>query len=195
MTISGLIQRTKKIGISIFIFSVIWIQISINSSIYVIQFFAHAELMNSFISYPVSIIQSVDIKLKKLGRFTGLDTYWRMFAPPNKVNWYYKFQGTLDDSKTILLLNTENRKHAGFIKRNFINFREDKFEHNLYRSKSWQHAYAIYICRLAKKFHPNLVKVSLYSNWKVMRPVEHASPGNMFYPQEGFRLIDHYECK
>ncbi len=89
------------------------------------------------------------------GHVTGLDRYWDMFSNLPRFNWWYVIKAEYADGTTVLL-PLPRQSERTFLQRHFFDFKEAKFELNIYPRAGppqseevlrYRKAYAYYLAR------------------------------------------------
>ena len=83
--------------------------------------------------------------LRQYGYATGLDSRWAMFGEQSRFNWNYRIVALMADG-TDALLPLPGQADRSFLQRHFVDFREAKFELNIYPRAYLQQAYARHLC-------------------------------------------------
>ncbi len=85
--------------------------------------------------------------LDKTARLCGLATKWRMFSPPDRFHWEYRVRGVLPSGE-LIDLPLPSQQSGNFWQKNLFDFRERKWELNIYRDEHRFRRYALsqYLC-------------------------------------------------
>lgn len=159
----------RKLIISLFIIACIWIQIARNTyfslgalSIWIVRPFEekegalnrigkalHSYFENDSGKQVANYIWKVSRASHFFGQGAGLVTLWRMFTPIPTSRWRNRYYGIYADGSDRLLplpLQSERR----FLDRFFFDFREAKFQVNMFYFPGSRRQYANYLCRIYK---------------------------------------------
>lgn len=103
------------------------------------------------LDYIKPIIIKIDQSIRHAGWVVGLENRWRMFSLRVRSNWYMNISILRQDgTKEKVLVPFSYGVHRNFWQRNITDFREDKFQVNIYNSVQGKSLYAKYLCR---KYH------------------------------------------
>ncbi|HBR14048.1 MAG TPA: hypothetical protein DD723_00690 [Candidatus Omnitrophica bacterium] len=97
----------------------------------------------------------------------GLRNYWRMFAPVDRFNWQFIITAVYPDGgKERILMPSQQKQN--FIEYNFVNFREGKYELNIYNDEKGQAALGKYFCRTYKGLKDSVPqKIEIERTWQI----------------------------
>lgn len=79
----------------------------------------------------------------------GLDNRWQMFGRQSRFNWRFHIYGLYSDGLTTRawLLPDPRQVPRNWIERNLIDFKEGKYQLNIYDNRPARMAYAFYLAR------------------------------------------------
>src|SRR5262245_58435893 len=80
---------------------------------------------------------------QRYGHAVGLDNRWTMFGHKSRFNWWYFIKGQYRNGDAIVL-PIEGQVSRTFWQHNLFDFKEAKFQLNIYQSKPARQAYAHY---------------------------------------------------
>jgi len=147
--ISKFLTYLKLFVVNFFIVACLWVMISINARLTLPQIFPQiysSQRSDNLISEINWYIGRSDWFINHIGWVVGLKNYWRMFSPVDRFNWYMVVTAIHQDGEeTLLPLSQQTRRN--FWERNLVDFREAKFQLNIYGSQTAQGFYAQYLCR------------------------------------------------
>ncbi|MBI3272952.1 MAG: hypothetical protein HYZ53_28445, partial [Planctomycetes bacterium] len=106
----------------------------------------------------------------------GLDTKWRMFSPPDRVNWEYRVYG-LDAEGRQSFLPLPPQGPRSFWQRNFTDFREAKFELNLYLSHEYQELFAQHLAHDLRARGRAFGRIRIDLAWRAIYGLGDVTPG------------------
>src|SRR5438309_3635287 len=84
--------------------------------------------------------------VQQYAHLTGLDNQWQMFGRQSRFNWWFVIKAVYAGPK-IVNLPLPLQSERTFWQRIFFDFREAKYQLNLYPSPALREAYAHYLCR------------------------------------------------
>jgi len=81
--------------------------------------------------------------------FTGLDNKWQMFGYQSRFNWWYDIRAIYSDGVVTkqLLLPLPNQSARTLSQRILLDFKERKFELNIYLNETARESYSRYLAR------------------------------------------------
>jgi len=143
------INFLKRSATNLFIIFCVYAMVSSNAKLGIFnlpvikQFFINEQYQHSKIK---NLIVSLNQKFDFLIWIIGLKNHWRQFSPVDRYNWYPIYTAIYQSGEEVLL-SLPNQTKRNFIQKNFIDYREAKYELNMHNSPRGQEAYAIYLCR------------------------------------------------
>ncbi len=111
------------------------------------------------------ILSPVLFHVGRAGWIIGIDTRWRMFSPPDKRNWRFRYD-IVDANGAVIPYVLPVREARTFWQRNFIDFRDVKFELNIYGSKPAQQLFAQHLCDKFRQRGSSPVEVRMFLEWR-----------------------------
>ena len=146
-----------------------------------------AGRINWYISY-------VDWGINYAGWIVGLKSYWRMFSPVDRFNWDMVVTAVHEDGAEILL-PLPHQTDRNFWERNFIDFREAKFQLNIYNNKTAQRWYAEYLCRTYQQEHNPVTAIKIKQHSQMILSPQEAERRDIYFePTVTKRLWGTFAC-
>ena len=177
--------RLRHLVVTAFILTTLWVMVSTNLRLGAPRI--PGSLYPSRLSYVVNRINwafaYADWAVQNAGRLVGVRNLWRMFSPPDRLNWYMTFSGVYEDGREEIL-PLPHQIPRSFLQRNLIDFREAKYMLNIRAlTKPAEHYYEQYLCRTLQDHRSRLVAVSLVMRTQDMRsPQEAREQGTFLAP-------------
>jgi len=199
-----LFKYTRYILINGLILACIWVMAStnLNLTVYRIISFVYPRYiqespMVSRISWEAARAEG---KIQYAGWVVGIRHYWRMFSPPDKMNWYFEFRA-VHQNGDVALLPLYGQSSRSFWQRNVVDFREAKYTHNMYwygwsNNHEAQKYYIDYLCREYQKESNPITHIKIdYRTQNILSPKEAELQGVYLDPQVysgpfGFGVIE-----
>lgn len=107
------------------------------------------------------------------GFYTGTNTFWRMFSPVHRYDWWWTVTAVYSDGSSRLLPSPSD-EHTGATAF-FTDFRETKLLLNLWTRPPMQGAYADHVCRQEAARGPSPREIQLDLVWRNIVPPEEAT--------------------
>jgi hypothetical protein len=99
--------------------------------------------------------------VRQYAHFVGLDNQWQMFGRQSRFNWWFEIKAVYAGPKTIdLPLPLQSPRT--FWQSTFFDFKEGKYQLNLYPSSILREAYAHYLCRQYPALEGALIQSIIY---------------------------------
>ena len=120
----------------------------------------------------------------------GLDNRWTMFSRLPRFDWWYRIEARDADGST-RLLSLPLQSERSFAQRHFADFKETKFQLNVY-DRPWQRrAYGRYLCRTADG-SPDAVVFRLHT--RAILPREEAAARGDHRGEASVRTVQEVRC-
>lgn|SRR3989338_1450243 len=131
--------------------------------------------------------------------YVGLNNQWIMFGRQSRFNWWYTIKAKYNNGEEVILPLPRQSKRT-FFQKFFVDFKEVKFQNNIYESPKSLWAYAHYLC---EKYPQNkdrkIVSILYQLNWQNIISREEASRSGRYlepniYNQPPREISCHQEC-
>lgn len=143
-------------------------------------------------------LQQTEWYVRRYAHIVGLDNKWQMFGHLSRFNWWYVIKGRYgqENNLTEVLLPLPSQSPRSFFERNFIDFKEAKFELNIYRDLEAKKTYSRYLCR---SFAQNNGKSIDSITWDleyqmILDPAEVGSSNIYLHPTIGSKHLLDFSC-
>lgn len=147
--------------------------------------------------YPVRVATWVGASARwgfdTFGFWTGTNTFWRMFSPVHKYDWWWTVTALYPDgsARSLPSPSAANTAPAPF----FIDFRETKLLLNLWNRPQMQAAYADHLCRQEAAAGRPPQRIRLDVTWRaIVAPDLAARTGSHSGPQVNTRTMGEFAC-
>jgi hypothetical protein len=133
--------------------------------------------------------------LSRYAHLAGLDNRWQMFGRQSRFNWWFQIQA-VDAEGTPTDLPLPLQSDRTVVERTFFDFREAKFNLNLYGIEDLRIRYGRYLCRHFPVVKGNLVRrIRITRHHRMLLPMQVArSRGTHLEPQSYATVINELSC-
>lgn len=111
--------------------------------------------------------------LDQFGFWTGTNTYWRMFSPIHKYDWWWRVF-SFDADGSWREIATPSASKGSSLESFFVDYRETKLLLNLWTRPSMQAAYIDHRCREERALGRSPAKIQMILQWRPIVPPEQA---------------------
>jgi len=180
----------KKFFIGLFIFLSLALQVKANLGLKYPYFAVSEKTSTSNWYYQLA---RLDWRLGQLAWLTGLSTKWRMFSPPPMSNWYYSVWAlNSNGGQEWVPLYAQGERN--FWQRNFLDFRETKFQLNIYNKPEALSKLAAHLCIGLKKAKKDVVSIRVALVSRDTLPPENDDGQVDVYGEERVSEFGVYPC-
>ena len=132
----------------------------------------------------------------RLTTFMGTSQHWRMFSVVDRFSWRLEIVA-IDENRETQTLPIFVGEEKGFLKKQFIDFREGKLHQNLFIYPDARYHYSDYLCR-TYQHGTNSIKAIRYDLfWQQILPPQQAAIRKQYLTEEFSDIgkLGEYPCK
>lgn len=129
-----------------------------------------------------------------IGWIVGLKNYWRMFSPVDRFNWSMVITAVHQNGEETLL-PLPHQTPRTFWQKNLIDFREAKFQTNIYNNQTAQKYYAQYLCHVYQDLDNPVTAIKIdLDSVNILPPTEAKNRGVYLEPRLDKRPWGRFAC-
>lgn len=132
--------------------------------------------------------------IQRYAHLVGLDNRWQMFGRQSRFNWWYRILGKFGSKLVLLPLPLQSSRNT--LESMFIDFKEIKFQLNLYPSEAERRKYAHYLCRQFAGYRSMPIESVIFQIYgqKLKSRQEASSSGDYVWPKIHEHLLNEFPC-
>lgn len=138
-------------------------------------------------------LSQLDWTLSQFSWLSGLSTRWRMFSPPPHSNWYYSVWA-IDSQGVQSWVPLAGQGHRNFIERNFYDFREVKYQLNIYNKPEALNLLSQHLCGNLRAAGKDVASIRVVLVSRQTLPPDYNFVQQDFYDQQIVTEFGIYPC-
>ena len=133
--------------------------------------------------------------IKMYAHIFGLDNRWQMFGRQSRFNWWYLISGKYADSSVVTLPVPFQAKRTLW-ESLFVDFKEGKFDLNLYNDPGGREIYSRYLCRKYASRNASPIQSIIFDLYfqHILPPEEADQVGFYMHPGIYSQPLNEFQC-